>query len=107
VKECFLHSTSLIFIDVNVGHQTGSLSLAAKCVGKFDLARRLTLHLEQIGAGDNYSHASSTRDCNIQAIQTVQEFHAPCPLLPRGKSRCYAFLQSRGWAGGQPLLRIR
>ena len=44
------------------------LKIAAKCVGKLDLARRLALHLEQSWAGDNDSCALSTGDCNVQAV---------------------------------------
>src|ERR1700688_1297649 len=50
--------------------------ITAKCVGELDLARRPALHLEQGGAGDNYRHASSTRDSHVQPVQAVQEFHS-------------------------------
>ncbi len=55
--------------------QTSHFQIATKCVGKLDLARRLALDLEQSWAGDNHSHASSTRDCHVQAVQAVQKLH--------------------------------
>ncbi len=62
--------------------------ITAKCVGELDLARRPALHLEQGGAGDNYRHASSTRDSHVQPVQAVQEFHSPrCVLWGRSCHR--------------------
>src|ERR1700690_2025396 len=57
------------------------LQIATKCVGDFNLARRPALHLEQRRAGDNYSSALSTGNRNVQAVQTVQEFHSPWGVL--------------------------
>src|ERR1035438_1543917 len=57
--------------------------ITTKCIGEFDLTRRPALHLEQRRAGDDHSHASGTRNRNVQAVQAVQEFH--CTLArPRG-----------------------
>ena len=94
------HSISGIMLSMPVSNQRSHFKIATKCISEFDLARRLALHLEQSRAGDNQSHALSTRSWSFLVLRRLL-------VLSKGAHSAYELHRFRGSACSRPVYAPR